>query len=421
MVPIKVVGLKQANRWTYLLDNARISRRSESIWHHQHTNQHIEAELPTLGTLSELAQKADTPLTNPTSQLLNSPQPSQFIEIRIAQLEKERIDVENELSKSLKERPNQIGHLRNQARLASLKYHDSLKQNQGILQSDAQIDPLKTQLKAALLARDLQTDSIASSKQPLEEVQTELKTATEELAQRRVEMEEKGVGYFANLSPKPPTGSSQLPATPTTTRTPALGVDAAQPDLLTHQRHPASAPSCSPSPHASHIPPITPPLPQSSTLVDPADQCSQPPNSLKFYRAWTASPVDIELDSSALSLASSPSGSTPRGSHVPSSPRWWFGKWPLVLERAQKPLATVEGLVLPLLKSARQLDAKDVWTEDLDRHASLPALAAVEFLAEMYAGAGGKMLMYCSLRMPPIWSKRIIVALDPTAKSMNRA
>ncbi|WAQ92671.1 hypothetical protein PtA15_17A153 [Puccinia triticina] len=38
----------------------------------------------------------------------------------------------------------------------------------------------------------------------------------------------------------------------------------------THQQHPASAPSCSPSPHASHIPPITPPLPQSSTLVDPA-------------------------------------------------------------------------------------------------------------------------------------------------------
>ncbi|OAV87403.1 hypothetical protein, variant, partial [Puccinia triticina 1-1 BBBD Race 1] len=138
-----------------------------------------------------------------------------------------------------------------------------------------------------------------------------------------------GVGYFANLSPKPPTGSSQLPATSTTTRTPALGVDAAQPDLLTHQQHPASAPSCSPSPHASHIPPITPPLPQSSTLVDPADQCSQPPNSLKFYRAWTASPIDIELDSSALSLASSPSGFTPRGSHVPSSPRWWFGKWPL--------------------------------------------------------------------------------------------
>ncbi|OAV88150.1 hypothetical protein PTTG_07621, partial [Puccinia triticina 1-1 BBBD Race 1] len=93
------------------------------------------------------------------------------LETRIAQLEKERIDVENELGESLKERLEQIEHLRNQARLKSIEYHDSLtsmaQRNQEILKSDAQIDLLKTQLKAALLARDSQTDSIASLKQQL--------------------------------------------------------------------------------------------------------------------------------------------------------------------------------------------------------------------------------------------------------------
>ncbi|WAQ86652.1 hypothetical protein PtA15_7A379 [Puccinia triticina] len=232
------------------------------------------------------------------------------LETRIAQLEKERIDVENELGESLKERLEQIEHLRNQARLKSIEYHDSLtsmaQRNQEILKSDAQIDLLKTQLKAALLARDSQTDSIASLKQQLEELQTELKTATEELTRTRVELEEgserermlraenkslreneirkvdevkglfmrgnieqnvrkEGVGYFAHFSQKPPAGSAPLPATPATTRDPALGSDPPQPDLSTH----APAPSCSPSPHASHIPPTTPPPPQSSTLVDP--------------------------------------------------------------------------------------------------------------------------------------------------------
>ncbi|WAR63563.1 hypothetical protein PtB15_17B163 [Puccinia triticina] len=113
-------------------------------------------------TRAESGYPPDRP-HQPTAQLPSR----QFIEIRIAQLEKERIDVENELSESSKERPEQIGHLRSQARLASIEYHDSLKRNQEILQSDAQIDPLKTQLKAALLARDSQTDSIASLKQPL--------------------------------------------------------------------------------------------------------------------------------------------------------------------------------------------------------------------------------------------------------------
>ncbi|OAV92762.1 hypothetical protein PTTG_04972 [Puccinia triticina 1-1 BBBD Race 1] len=250
---------------------------SSSAHNPAENNQHIEAEPSTLGaiiqallpilhiwpeylagtlpdpqrTRAESGYPPDRP-HQPTAQLPSrSACTLQFIEIRIAQLEKERIDVEKKLSESSKERPEQIEHLRNQARLTSIEYHDSLKRNQEILQSDAQIDPLKTQLKAALLARDSQTDSIASLKQPLN-------------------VRKEGVGYFANFSPKPPTDSSQLPATPTTTRNPALGFDAAQPDLSTHQQHPAPAPSCSPSPHASHIPPITPPLPQSSALVDPA-------------------------------------------------------------------------------------------------------------------------------------------------------
>ncbi|WAQ92670.1 hypothetical protein PtA15_17A152 [Puccinia triticina] len=70
-------------------------------------------------TRAESGYPPDRP-HQPTAQLPSR----QFIEIRIAQLEKERIDVENELSESSKERPEQIGHLRNQARLASIEYHD---------------------------------------------------------------------------------------------------------------------------------------------------------------------------------------------------------------------------------------------------------------------------------------------------------
>ncbi|WAQ83070.1 hypothetical protein PtA15_3A437 [Puccinia triticina] len=167
------------------------------------------AQLPSRSacTLSALQQRANVVDDCPISE--------RHDHLDRLKLEKERIDVEKKLSESSKERPEQIEHLRNQARLTSIEYHDSLKRNQEILQSDAQIDPLKTQLKAALLARDSQTDSIASLKQPLN-------------------VRKEGVGYFANFSPKPPTDSSQLPATPTTTRNPALGFDAAQPDLSTH-------------------------------------------------------------------------------------------------------------------------------------------------------------------------------------------
>jgi hypothetical protein len=96
---------------------------------------------------------------------------TQALELRISQLEKERMDVENELGESLRDRLAQIESLRNEARLKNIEYADSLnsmaQRNQEILKSDAERELLKNQLLSAIQTRDSQTDLIANLKQQL--------------------------------------------------------------------------------------------------------------------------------------------------------------------------------------------------------------------------------------------------------------
>ncbi|EFP91108.1 uncharacterized protein PGTG_16970 [Puccinia graminis f. sp. tritici CRL 75-36-700-3] len=119
---------------------------------------------------------------------------TQALELRISQLEKERMDVENELGESLRDRLAQIESLRNEARLKNIEYADSLnstaQRNQEILKSDAERELLKNQLLSAIQTRDSQTDLIANLKQQLEELQEEWKKDKEELGKLRVEIEE---------------------------------------------------------------------------------------------------------------------------------------------------------------------------------------------------------------------------------------
>jgi len=189
------------------------------------------------------------------------------LELRINQVEKERAEVESELGDNLRERLAQIESLRAESRLKNLEYAESLesmaKRNQEILKSDAERDALKSQLHAALLACDSQTDLIADLKRQLEELQTQQKMQTEELTRLTAELEKstereqelrqenktireneikkveevkglflrgnmeqrqrkEGVGYFATLGKRVPSSSSKTgvpgsPTTPTTT------------------------------------------------------------------------------------------------------------------------------------------------------------------------------------------------------------
>lgn len=69
---------------------------------------------------------------------------------------------------------------------------------------------------------------------------------------------------------------------------------------------------------------------------------------------------------------------------VPNNPSAW-NYLRGVLERGSIQLSSVQDFVIPLTKTAQQLDAENSWPADLNRHSNLPAVAAVELLADIYS------------------------------------
>ncbi|PLW38963.1 hypothetical protein PCANC_20292 [Puccinia coronata f. sp. avenae] len=167
---------------------------------HQLTESHnriqiLSAELNQLQKSSSSQDKHESGLQTVIQELENQHlAKTKALELRISQLEKERLDVENELGESLRERLAQIETLRAQSHLKSLEYADSLKsmaqRNEEIEKSDAEICVLKSQLESAQKARDSQANLIANLTQQLEELQAQLKIQVSELESLKEEISE---------------------------------------------------------------------------------------------------------------------------------------------------------------------------------------------------------------------------------------